>query len=177
VNTSSFRFRARDGAELLGRAIEPADRAALARHFQNLSVQSRYRRFLTPKTALNDTELAHFTELDHHDAEALVAFDGDGELVAVARYFVLDDPTRAEVAIAVADRWQHRGVGTAMLAQLMRRAREDGIRAFVASCFVDNREMIGLFRELGESVRFVGQDAGVVDLEIALGAAEAPVSV
>jgi GNAT superfamily N-acetyltransferase len=92
------------------------------------------------------------------------------------RYFVLDDPTRAEVAIAVADRWQHRGVGTAMLAQLMRRAREDGIRAFVASCLVDNREMIGLFKELGESVRFVGQDAGVVELEIALGAAGAPVS-
>jgi RimJ/RimL family protein N-acetyltransferase len=177
MNASSFRFHARDGTELRGRPIEPADRAALVRHFKSLSGWSRYRRFLAPKRALSETELAHFTELDHHDAEALVAFDGDGELVAVARYFVLDDPTRAEVAIAVADRWQHRGVGTAMLSQLMRRARAEGIRAFVASCLVDNREMIGLFKELGESVRFVGQDAGVVDLEIALGAAEAPVSV
>ena len=172
MNATAFRFRTRDGTELIGRAIEPADRVALASFFRNLSAQTRYRRFLTPKRTLSETELTHFTELDHHEAEALVAFDRAGELVAVARYFTVDDPTRAEVAIAVADKWQHRGVGTAMLSELMNQARADGIRAFVASCFADNREMITLFEELGEAVTCTSQDAGVLELEIALGAAD-----
>jgi len=173
VNATAFRFRTRDGAELIGRPIEPSDRAALARYFQDLSMQTRYRRFLAPKRTLSQTELSHFTDLDHHGAEALVAFDHFGELVAVARYFTIG-PTRAEVAIVVADNWQHRGVGTALLSQLMKVARTEGIQTFVASCFADNREMITLFRELGESVRSTGQDAGVVELEISL--AQAPVN-
>lgn len=172
MNATAFRFRTRDGTELVGRAIEPADRAALASFFRDLSVRSRYRRFLSPKRTLSEAELTHFTELDHHAAEARVAFNRAGELVAVARYFITDDPTRAEVAIVVADNWQHRGVGTAVLSELMKQARADGIRVFVASCFADNREMIKLFRELGEAVTSTGQDAGVLELEIALGAAE-----
>jgi RimJ/RimL family protein N-acetyltransferase len=173
VNALAFRFRTRDGTALIGRPIEPADRAALARYVESLSLQSLYRRFLAPKRNLSESELTRFTELDHHEAEALVAFDHSGELVAVGRYFKLDDPTRAEVAISVADRWQHRGVGTAVLSQLIKRARADGIRAFVANCFANNREMIQLFRELGEAVTLTGQGAGVIELEIELGAADA----
>ena len=43
-----------------------------------------------------------------------------------------------------------------------------GGREFVASCLADNRDMITLFRELGDSVRLTGQGAGTVDLEIPL---------
>jgi RimJ/RimL family protein N-acetyltransferase len=166
--SGAFRFQTRDGTELVGRAISPADRSQLAAHFRHLSPESRYRRFLTPKARLTEDELTRLTVLDHHDREALVAFEPGGELVAVARYFALDDPTRAEVAIAIADDWQHRGVGTAILSQLMRRASADGIQTFVASCLADNRDMIKLFRELGERVTFTGQGAGVVELEISL---------
>ena len=50
----------------------------------------------------------------------------------------------------------------------MVRAREEGIDTFVASCFSSNREMLGLFHELGEDVHDVSVQGGVIELEIGL---------
>jgi GNAT superfamily N-acetyltransferase len=159
----------RDGAELTVRPIGASDREHLNLLFEQLSPETRYRRFLAPKQRLSEAELDALTVLDHHGREALIALDSHGRLVAVARYVGLDDrPGAAEVAVTVADRWQHRGVGFALLAQLIARAETEGINTFVASCWVDNRDMITLFQELGEAVRVTGHDAGTVDLEITL---------
>ena len=55
--------------------------------YERLSDESRYRRFLSPHKQLTDAELRYFTEVDHHDHEALVAGDPEsGEWVGVARY-------------------------------------------------------------------------------------------
>src|SRR5690349_6814952 len=109
-----------DGAELQVRPIEGGDRSALAALFDRLSPETLYRRFLAPKQRLTAAELSALTLLDHHDREALIAVDGEGRLVGVARFLALDGrPHVAEVAVTVADEWQHRGVGTALLAGLM----------------------------------------------------------
>lgn len=159
----------RGGVELLVRPIEAHDRDRLARAFQKLSETTRFRRFLAPKLALSDRELTEFTELDHHEREALIALDPEDELVGVARYIALDQrPQVAEVAVTVADDWQHQGVGTALLSQLIGRAEDEGFKTFVATCLVDNSDMISLFRELGDSVTKTGGGAGAIELEIAL---------
>ena len=64
------------GAEsLLIRPISPDDKPAMTEAFEHLSEESRYRRFLSPHAGLTDAELRYFTEVDHHDHEALVAVD------------------------------------------------------------------------------------------------------
>jgi hypothetical protein len=78
-------LRTRDGVSLEVRPIEPGDREALAEGFQHLSVESRYRRFLTPVKALTRLSLDYLTRLDHRDHEALIALTGGGEIVGVAR--------------------------------------------------------------------------------------------
>ena len=83
---------------------------------------SRYRRFLAPIDHLSDQQLAYLTQVDHIAHEALLAIDtATGEDVAVAR-FIRDpeDPSRAEVAIVVFDRWQGRGVGRTLADRLAR---------------------------------------------------------
>ncbi len=111
------------------RPIEPEDKDALASGFDRLSERSRYRRFLSPRGPLTDAELRYFTEVDHHDHEALVAVDPEtGEGVGVARYIRSHEDRRiAELAVAVADDWQGRGVGTLLTAELATRARDEGI--------------------------------------------------
>lgn len=149
--------------------IEAGDRERLAMAFSKLSETTRYRRFLTPKRALTERELTELTNVDHHRREALIALDADEQLVGVARYIGLDDrPGVAEVAVTVADQWQHQGVGTGLLSRLIARAEDEGIETFVATCLVDNANMITLFRELGDSVTRTGMGAGAVELEIAL---------
>lgn len=83
-----------------------------------MSPESRYRRFLAARDRLSEAELDYLTRVDHHDHEALVALVLETqEGVGLARFVRLpEDPEDAEVAIAVADAWQRRGVGTARAA-------------------------------------------------------------
>ena len=74
----------RDGSEVLIRPVQGADAPLLAGGFARLSARSRQMRFLTVKKELSPAELRYFTEIDHHDHEALGAVDpGDGRGVGV----------------------------------------------------------------------------------------------
>lgn len=151
------------------RPIESGDRAAFVAAFERLSEESRYRRFLSPHDHLTAAELRYFTEVDHHDHEALVAIDRDaGEGIGVAR-FVRDRerPDSAEIAVAVADDWQGRGIGTELLHRLADRAREEGISRFTALMLADNRPMIQLLSDLGEA-RIFDEGQGAVELAVDL---------
>ena len=158
-----------DGAEITIRPIRSEDKARLLEGFDRLSAESRYRRFLGPANGLTSTQLSYLTEVDHHDHEALVAVDattGDG--VGVARFIrSTDDPTAAEFAVAVLDSWHGRGVGTALLALLIDRAREERIERFLGTVLSWNRPMLELLREFG-TPRIASSSSGVLELSIDL---------
>ena len=151
------------------RPIEPDDKEALARGFDHLSEQSRYRRFLSPRGPLTPAELRYFTEVDHHDHEALVAVDPETqEGVGVARYVrSRDDPQAAEMAVAVVDDWHGRGVGSRLTAALAQRAREEGISRFMALALAENDVMMSLLKELGD-VHSARARMGTVELAVDL---------
>ena len=84
---SNQRAVLRDGAEVLIRPVRGADAPALADGFTRLSARSRYLRFLSGKRELSAEELRYFTDVDHHDHEALAAVDpAAGRGLGVARY-------------------------------------------------------------------------------------------
>jgi hypothetical protein len=60
---------------VLIRPIQSADAPLLADGFARLSAKSRQMRFLSVKNELSMAELRYFTEIDHHDHEALGAVD------------------------------------------------------------------------------------------------------
>jgi RimJ/RimL family protein N-acetyltransferase len=158
----------RDGSEMRVRPIGPEDKPHILQAFDGLGTSSRYRRFLSFKKELSVAELVAFTEVDHHDHEALAAVDpatGDG--IGVARYVRLADrPDTAEAAVTVVDAWQGRGVGTALLTRLAARAREEGIREFTATLLSDNRAVLALFERLGKL--HVVRDGPVREIEVCL---------
>jgi RimJ/RimL family protein N-acetyltransferase len=161
--------RLRDGEQILIRPIRPEDREELAAGMERLSPESRYRRFFTPTSGLTASELSYLTEVDHHDHEALVALEPATEHgIGVARFVRSpQDPELAEVAVAVADSWQNRGVATALLARLAERAREEGVRRFSAEILADNRPMLELIEELGDvTARRLDQGSVEVELEL-----------
>ena len=116
----------------------------------------------------------YLTDVDHHDHEALVAEIGGGELVGVARYVRLErEPDTAEVAVAVVDDWQGRGVASEILSRLAARARDEGIARFRATCLADNRAVLDVLQELG-ATRCTSVEAGVMAIDVELaGALEA----
>ncbi len=149
ATTESKRVVVADGLELLLRPLRADDKRRLAQAFDQLSPRTRYRRFFAPLQSLSEQDLRYLTEVDHHDHEALAAVNPDnGMIIGVARYVRSDDPTEAEVAVVVGDPWQGHGVATALLAQLVGRARAEGIDHFVALVMSDNTDALELFRHL-----------------------------
>jgi RimJ/RimL family protein N-acetyltransferase/nucleotide-binding universal stress UspA family protein len=140
-----------DGGRVRLRPIEPADRDALAAGFERLSPESRYRRFFSPVSRLSERQLDYLTRVDHHDHEALLAIDPEGDrLVGVAR-FVRTGPQEAEPAIVVADDWQGRGVASVLLDRLVERALEEGIVAFRALVLAGNPDAVRVLSRLGDT--------------------------
>src|SRR6476620_3236249 len=161
----------RDGSAVLIRPVRRADARLLADGFARLSTRSRRLRFLSPKMELSPAELGYFTDVDHHNHEALGALDhADGRGVGIARY-IRDaaDPQAAEIAVTVIDDWQGRGLGTELMAQLSERARSEGIRRFTALVAAGNPAMAGLLRNVRADL--VRRERGTLHYEIILGPA------
>ena len=137
-------------SELLVRPLEPSDREPYLRAFERLSPDTRYARFAGAKPSLSSAEIRYLVEVDHHDHEALVAYDRDGEVAAVGRYVALEgDAGTAEVAITVADRWQGRGIGPRVLELIVCRAREEGLSRLVATVLPANRRAVRALAKAG----------------------------
>jgi RimJ/RimL family protein N-acetyltransferase len=158
----------RDGSGVLIRQVQPTDASLLADGFARLSDKSRRMRFLARKDQLSAAELRYFTDVDHHDHEALGALDhADGRGVGVARYVRdAEDPHAAEIAVTIVDDWQGRGLGTELLTRLSGRARSEGICRFTALVADDNVAMAGLLRKMSASL--AGRGPGTVEYEITL---------
>ena len=160
----------RDGSVVLIRQVQSGDAPLLADGFARLSSESRQLRFLTGKSALTPAELRYFTEIDHHDHEALGALDPvDGRGLGVARYIRHgEDPDGAEVAVTVIDEWQGRGLGTELLTRLADRARQEGIRHVTALVAAGNAAVIGLLQDSRFGVSVTHRESGAVEYEITL---------
>lgn len=156
----------RDGSELCLRPIGPDDKPLLVEAMARLSPESRYRRFFAPHAQLSPRELAYLTEVDHHAHEAVVALEGNGQPVGVARFVRLAEDGRAEAAVAVVDDWQGRGVGSALLERLSERARQEGIHHFTALVQAENQRAVAALSALGPTSR--AMRGGVVELDIEL---------
>jgi RimJ/RimL family protein N-acetyltransferase len=169
------RVTLRDGAVVLVRPVEPADKAAMVEGFERFGDQSRRQRFFAPKRALTPRDLARFTEVDHDEAECLVGLDATTGAGAGAARFERLRPggSVAEVSVSVVDDWQGRGLAGVLLQRLCRRAGELGVETFRASVLVGNPAMRRAFERLGR-VTDRGRDAGVAELDIELPVATAP---
>ncbi len=159
----------RDGSVARVRPVRAGDKDAIRSAFEHLSPASRYSRFLALTDTLSDTELRYLTEVDHHDHEALIAFDSRSRrVVAVSRYVrSAADPQVAEAAVVVDDEWQGRGLGNALCRILADRAREEGVERFEATLLADNERVLHVLDSLGPS-RVVGRDGPTIKVEVEL---------
>lgn len=165
-------LRLRDGRMVQVRALEPWDRQGLAAAIERLSPDARYFRFATPKHRMTDRELDFLLDVDHHHREALLAIDpSSGDDVAVVRYVEIpDEPRVAEIAATVTDDWQERGLGRALLGQLIARACEEGYLTLRANVLAVNKRAIAMLLRAG----FVRRPGLGVLREFELAAAREP---
>ncbi len=141
-----------DGSEVTIRALHKED-ADLERDFiRNLSPESRWMRFLGQIGEPSDSLIRKLTEIDYqHDMAflALAREDGATHEVGVSRYSLAPDGQSCECAVTVADAWQGKGLGTALMRDLIDIARRRGIRSMFSIDANENERMRQLARDLG----------------------------
>jgi acetyl coenzyme A synthetase (ADP forming)-like protein len=141
----------RDGRTLRLRPVRPDDDRRLLELFEGMSEQSLYYRFMTvPRIDLD--KAAQFAHADF-ERQFVIVGDAGGVLSAVAGYYRRDAVSdRAEVAFAIADAEQGRGIGTRMLERLAEIGRDRGLRTFDAYVLGENRRMMDVFLDSGFAV-------------------------
>ena len=157
----------RDGARLHLRPIRVEDAPRLMAFHERLSAHTAYQRFFTVMRRLPVDWARFLATVDYHYRLALIAESGypdAPELVAVARYESTDNRLGiAEVAFVVMDGWQGKGIGTALLGDLLAAGEARGIRQFRAWVLADNARMLDMLTRFTD-VRERHVSAGVVEL-------------
>src|SRR5712692_10875616 len=142
-----------DGTRVHVRQIAPEDEPLLHEAVAAMSDRSVYFRFFSPLKRLPDALAHRLAVVDYNDRFALVATThkpaSKERIVGVARYDRARGTDVAEVAVAVIDEFQRRGLGGILLAELASVARRHGIKSFQLIVLPENREMLGLLRNMG----------------------------
>ena len=150
----------RDGSTAHVRPVSPADQPALREFLGNLSENSRWLRYFSLGVNL-DRAAEVAARGDRPEGYGLIVTTGAEERVVAHAVFELERPDRAEVAFAVADEMQGRGLATVLLAHLAQVASARGITTFTATVLPENRRMISVFRESGFPVEVHASPDGI----------------
>lgn len=138
----------RDGTVLYQRAIHISDAPRLQAFHGRLSRQTILFRFFGVVPELSSEFAERLSHVDYENRMAVVATleaGADEPIIAVARY-QRTAPETAEIALAVEDRWQGRGVGPLLLRTLAAYARRHGFTTFIAEVMYDNDRMLVMLR-------------------------------
>lgn len=160
------------GTAVLLRPVGPADADVVRAVFAGLSPASRRRRFLAPTPRLTAGMLRRLVDdVDgvDHVALAMETADRTREVVGIGRWVRAADGCTADVAIAVVDRWQHRGAGMVLASALLTHARASGIQRVAATIGADNHAALALAARALPAARRRHDGPGVFALAADLG--------
>lgn len=153
------------------RPIRLTDAEMEAEFVRQLSPKTRHFRFLGGLKELSPKMLKTFCDVDYEHSMAFVATvlqDGKEVEIGVSRYAPNTKEDVREMAVTVADEWQHQGIGTLLTEKLIEFAREHGVQRLYSIDLTDNTAMRRLAKDFDMSVRRDPEDAHQVIYSMAL---------
>lgn len=141
-----------------------ADAPELRRFYAELSDESRRRRFLGFTREISAEQADRFCK---HGLVATVSSESTERIVG---HLSLEptEPHVEEVAVAVADDWQHQGIGRALYAAALRSAESRGVKRLEATMFAYNTPIRRLLTGAGRPYRISSDELGTLNLTIDL---------
>lgn len=155
------RLTPRRGPAVIARPLRHGDVRTVIGIFDGLGERSRRLRFNGPKPCLSRSELRRLATVDA-DRQALVAYlEDDPRPIGIAR--LVRSGSSAEIAFAVVDEHQQRGIGSALVSELVADARAAGITEATALVTAGNAAALVLLRRVAKAltVRYEGSELSV----------------
>jgi GNAT superfamily N-acetyltransferase len=154
------------------RPIRLDERDDLAAFYAELSPDSRFARFHAVTRGIGDDAARLLCGPDHEHREGFVAEQVDRNAPGrriIGHLCLEPSESGFEMAVAVADEWQGRGIGKALLLAAVDWARHHGILHLQASVLSTNSAVLGLIASVGCPVRESTPSGGVVVATIDVG--------
>jgi acetyltransferase len=170
-STDGERVRTQDGRELVLRAIEPGDIAAMQRCFTRLSPEDIRRRFLHAMSELPAPMAQRLCRIDPALETAYVLMDESvqpAEMRGVGRIYVDEAIDSAEFSVLVEQDWSRRGLGALLMNRLVDDCRRRGLAELWGYVLLENRPMLQLCRELGFTQRMMPDEPGTAQITLKL---------
>ena len=162
----------RDRRSVLVRPVLPTDADRLQSFVRSMSATTRRNRFHGAFADLPEHVMRYMTEVDYVSHLAFVGEVRDRaepHQVAEARWVRrIDEPDRADFAIAIDDNYQLSGLGTRLMDLLQRSAAAKDIRHLCGYVLKSNQRMIGWLEAHGWTMRHDRYDPSVVHVELPL---------
>src|SRR5262249_47585332 len=154
-DAATSRAYLRDGTVATLKIATPEDHPAVKRFFHDLSPESRRRRFFGIAEP-PDAFIARWCDSsDPAQALTMLALrlvDGELRPIAIGSYIGVGNGA-AEVAFAVDDRVQGKGLGSILLERLATRAAAHWLQRFEATTLPENAAMLEVFHDSGFEIR------------------------
>lgn len=146
-----------DDTEVSIRPIRPEDEPLVVNFHHTLSERSVYLRYFHWMKLEQRTDHDRLTRMCFIDYDRQMAFvadwrnpeTGQREIVGISRLVKSHTGTEGEVAVIVSDSFQHRGLGTALVRQVVDFARGEKLERLTATMLFENRPMQKVFQRLG----------------------------
>lgn len=140
----------KDGSQVKIRHVDVDDAFGLLEMYNSLSQDTIYNRFFIFRDQLSIEEAKKMAAISRKDEIALVGVlnrENSTQIIADARIYIEGDT--GEIGIVVQDRWQNKGLGTALVSELIREGEKMGLKKLKIYCLPDNRIMIHIGEKLG----------------------------
>lgn len=160
-----------DGVPYFIRPIRVDDAARERAFICGLSAASRYSRLMYAVREPSASFIDQMVRVNYRRTMAFVAVMGEGDqekIIGVARYADSPGGSGSEFAIAVADEWQSRGVGSAIARRLFDYAREQGLLHMCASISATNSRMLSFAHWLGFTTGMTPGESSLLSAQLAL---------
>jgi len=169
-NRLEHRIALRDRTELLVRPIKPEDASAVIALFDHSTPEDIRFRFFVAMKALPPSLLARLTQIDYDREMALVALAlaAPDQICGIVRLSADPDNARAEYAVVVRSDWKGRGLGYALMQEILAYGRARGIGEIFGTIMAENAAMIDMARELGFAIMSDVDDASLVTARLVL---------
>ncbi len=143
-------FLTKNNLKIRFRGIKPSDEEGMRHFFYRFSDTDIYFRYLHAIRSMPHSKMQEYVNIDWNQTISIVGLlgeEGQGRIIAEARYIRIPGKHYAEVVYIVDEQYQRLGIASFLYKMLIRLATERGLKGFLAEVLFSNIAAMKIFQK------------------------------